>query len=90
VVTIGEHDYMLAVLVQGNCGALAELRVDGVPVGRELQGIPSAWERPARAGEAGDGSIIIVIATDAPLSERQLGRLCRRGMLGLARACVTR
>ncbi|RKG92985.1 S58 family peptidase, partial [Corallococcus sp. CA053C] len=32
-----------------------------------------------------EGSVIVVIATDAPLSERQLGRLCRRGMLGLSR-----
>jgi len=36
-----------------------------------------------------DGSVIVVIATDAPLSDRQLGRLCRRGMLGLARVGAT-
>jgi D-aminopeptidase len=77
IVAYGEVPYTVGVLVQGNFGKRQDLLVDGVPVGRE-------WEAAAeRAGR--DGSVIAVIATDAPLSDRQLGRLCRRGMLGLAR-----
>lgn len=84
LVSVGENEYTLGVLVQGNCGALPDLRVDGVPVGRKLTGVRSAWERPEPEPKR-DGSIIVIIATDAPLSDRQLGRLCRRGMLGLGR-----
>ncbi len=93
VVTIGDSTYTVGVLVQGNCGARHQLRVDGVPVGQEISDL--RWQTSApTAGDASpgsearpgrDGSIIIVIATDAPLSDRQLSRLCRRGMLGLAR-----
>ena len=78
VVTIADREYTVGVLIQGNFGRRADLLVDGVPVGRELP--VAASPQPER-----DGSVIVVIATDAPLSDRQLGRLCRRGMLGLAR-----
>jgi D-aminopeptidase len=78
VVTIDEERYTVGVLIQGNFGKRADLLVDGVPVGRELG-------NQDEASRERDGSVIVVIATDAPLSERQLGRLCRRGMLGLAR-----
>src|SRR5690606_4924858 len=61
----------------GNYGLRQDLLVDGVPVGRELGDAPPPPPR--------DGSVIVVIATDAPLSDRQLARLCRRGMLGLSR-----
>jgi D-aminopeptidase len=79
---IDDRDFMVGVLVQGNFGSRRDLLVDGVPVGRELIDYPfkGPYEGPTK-----DGSIIVVIATDAPLSERQLGRLCRRGMLGLGR-----
>ncbi|HSM16847.1 MAG TPA: P1 family peptidase [Gemmatimonadales bacterium] len=72
--------YTLGVLVQTNFGGV--LQVLGAPVGRELgrYAFRSAVER-----EAGDGSIIIVVATDAPLSDRNLERLAARAMLGLAR-----
>jgi D-aminopeptidase len=78
VVTIADAAYTVGVLIQGNFGRRADLLVDGVPVGRELS-------RGATTEPEKDGSVIVVIATDAPLSDRQLGRLCRRGMLGLAR-----
>lgn len=78
VATVGGRNCTVGVLIQGNFGRRADLLVDGVPVGREL---PVA----TAAGADKDGSVIVVIATDAPLSSRQLGRLCRRGMLGLAR-----
>ncbi len=77
--------YTVGVLVQANHGRRSELRVAGAPVGAEL---PLA---PARGG--GDdpelGSIIIVVATDAPLVPHQLERLARRASLGLARTGAT-
>jgi D-aminopeptidase len=81
-VTIGSIEYTVGVLVQGNFGSRVDLLVDGVPVGRELMEIPLEGSRDRRAKE---GSVIVVIATDAPLTDRQLKRLCKRGMLGLGR-----
>lgn len=82
VVEIEDTPYTVGVLVQGNYGVRELLLVDGVPVGREIQDL-----RPERGTELPapprDGSIIVVIATDAPFTDRQLARLCRRGMLGL-------
>ena len=84
VVEIDGSTYTVGVLVQGNFGGREQLMIDGVPVGREISDlqIERGGSRPARAT---DGSIIVVIATDLPLSDRQLSRLCRRGMLGLSR-----
>ena len=76
--------YTVGVLVQANHGRRSELRIAGVPVGAD---IPVA---PARSG--GDqelGSIIIVVATDAPLLPHQLERIARRASLGLARTGAT-
>ncbi|MBA2278632.1 MAG: P1 family peptidase [Chloroflexia bacterium] len=86
-VTIDDRTYTVGVLIQGNFGVLIDLLVDGVPVGRELAAMPAPAE--PRTGPHKDGSVIVVIATDAPLSDRQLGRLCRRGMLGLSRVGAT-
>jgi D-aminopeptidase len=69
------------VLVQSNFGGI--LQVLGAPVGRELGRY--AFQRELDA-DGGDGSIMIVVATDAPLSDRNLGRLATRGIMGLARA----
>ncbi|HKW98991.1 MAG TPA: P1 family peptidase [Bryobacteraceae bacterium] len=69
--------YMLGVLVQCNCGGRSQLRIAGVPVGEELQN--QSMRKEDR------GSIIIVIATDAPLLPHQLKRLARRATMGLAR-----
>jgi len=69
--------YTVGVLVQCNCGRKPDLLVAGVPVGAELQG------KGAREEDA--GSILIVVATDAPLIGHQLKRLARRASLGLAR-----
>jgi D-aminopeptidase len=68
--------YMLGVLLQANYGRSEDLRVDGVPVGRELA-YPAAT--------AAEGSIIVIIATDAPLLPVQCKRLARRATVGLAR-----
>ena len=72
--------WTLGVLVQSNFGGV--LQVMGAPVGRELgrYAFRNDVER-----ERGDGSIMIVVATDAPLDDRNLERLAARAMMGLAR-----
>jgi L-aminopeptidase/D-esterase-like protein len=69
--------YTVGVLVQCNCGLRSQLTIAGVPIGREIPG-PGVWSDET-------GSIIIVVATDAPLLPHQLKRLARRAALGLAR-----
>ena len=69
--------HTVGVLVQANHGRRHQLRIAGVPVGEEIR------EGAVRRGET--GSIIIVVATDAPLLPHQLKRLARRAALGLAR-----
>ncbi|MCW5980430.1 MAG: P1 family peptidase [Bryobacteraceae bacterium] len=69
--------YTVGVLVQSNFGG--DLRIDGAPVGRAL--------RASRAGA--DGSIMMVVGTDAPLDHRNLQRLAARTMLGLGRTGST-
>jgi D-aminopeptidase len=68
--------YTVGVLVQSNFGG--ELSIDGVRVERELS-------RRQKENHSGDGSIMIVVATDAPLGSRNLERLASRAMVGLAR-----
>ncbi len=83
--------YTLGVLVQSNFGGV--LSIDGVPVGVELGkyylkeavGAVGSNAQPSAGSDLADGSIIIVIATDAPLDHRQLQRLASRAMSGLAR-----
>ena len=70
--------YVVGVLVQANQGLKRELRIAGIPVGRR---IPYRSERP----DQDDGSIIVVVATDAPLLPIQLRRVARRVGMGLAR-----
>lgn len=77
--------YTVGVLVQANHGRRERLRVNGVPVG-ELIGadeVPTP-DIPARY-EAGSGSIIAIVATDAPLLPHQCTRLAQRAALGVAR-----
>lgn len=86
VVTIGGVRYTVGVLVQANFGRRPQLTIAGVPVGREIPMPPPQaamlHDDPAR----GDvGSIIILVATDAPLLPHQLKRLARRATLGMAR-----
>ena len=75
--------FTIGVLVQSNFGQRDDLLIDGVPVGREIQDLQ--LERGSNHLQK-DGSIIIVIATDAPFSDRQLRRIANRAMLGLSRA----
>ena len=80
--------YTVGVLVQSNYGGV--LTINGAPVGRELgkyylkEQIGAARSND-QIGDAADGSIIMVVATDAPLDARNLKRLAARAMLGLAR-----
>src|SRR6202041_1733283 len=71
--------YPIGVLVQCNYGRRDQLRIAGVPVGKEIP------EHPAYGKDEDTGSIIIVIATDAPLIPTQLKRVARRASLGLGR-----
>jgi L-aminopeptidase/D-esterase len=71
--------WTVGVLVQTNFGGV--LQVMGAPVGREMDS--HKFSRALR--EKGDGSIMIVVATDAPLSDRNLKRLASRALMGLAR-----
>jgi D-aminopeptidase len=80
--------YTVGVLVQCNCGSRRQLRIGGLPVGQELSGAPplASAGHPYRDDV---GSIIIVVATDAPLLPHQTNRLARRATMGLARTGST-
>lgn len=76
--------YTVGVLVQCNYGGRYNLRIAGVPVGREVKE-DAASAMSAERANADVGSIIIVVATDAPLVAHQLKRIARRAALGLGR-----
>jgi D-aminopeptidase len=81
--------YTVGVLVQTNFGGI--LTINGAPVGRELgryflkEVLEHRQEQRPAASNQADGSVIVVIATDAPVDARNLHRLAARSMLGLAR-----
>jgi D-aminopeptidase len=81
-VEIAQNRYTLGVLVQANYGVRDTLTIAGVPVGRHLR-MHRIKDDSSAAEDT--GSIIIVIATDAPLLSHQLKRVARRAALGLAR-----
>ena len=72
--------YTIGVLVQSNFGGV--LQVDGIPVGKQLG---QYFLKERLDDPSGGGSIMVIIATDAPLSDRNLKRLARRGFAGIAR-----
>ncbi|NNJ09519.1 P1 family peptidase [Chloroflexales bacterium ZM16-3] len=78
----GSGPFTVGVLVQTNYGLRGDLRVDGVPVGRMIgpELVPTPWPR-----HESSSSIIVVIATDAPLLPVQCRRLAQRATTGLAR-----
>jgi D-aminopeptidase len=76
VATVEGEPYTLGALVLSNHGDREELRIDGVPVGSKLA--------PPPKKRVEQGSIVTVVATNAPVDSRQLGRLARRVFLGLA------
>ncbi len=77
------EDYTVGVLVQANHGARRRLTIDGVPVGRELDA--ERVPLPSEPEQAGAGSIIVLVATDAPLLPHQCARVAQRAALGIAR-----
>jgi D-aminopeptidase len=85
---VGAGGYTVGALVQANHGERERLTVDGVPVGREIPRtlVPSAWDEEEAVALGGAGSIIVVVATDAPLLPHQLDRLAQRASIGIARA----
>jgi len=79
----GAGDYTVGVLVQSNFGRRWQLQVAGIPVGREW---PEDAPFTAEYGPSNElGSIIVVVATDAPLLPTQLKRIARRAAMGIAR-----
>lgn len=78
VASASSGGYTVGALVQANFGSPENLVVCGTPVGRRVK-------PPAPAPAVDKGSVMIVLATDAPLADRQLGRLARRASAGLAR-----
>jgi len=85
VVTVGGGSYTVGVLVQANFGRRPQLLVAGVPVGQEIPQTPTQAALAGNPARGDLGSIIIVVATDAPLLPHQLKRLARRATLGMAR-----
>lgn len=77
IISAGGRDYTVGALVQSNFGSTENLVIDHRPVGRELKDIePAVVDR---------GSIMMILATDLPVTDRQLRRMCRRAPVGLAR-----
>ena len=83
VVDVLGSSYTVGVLVQANYGLREQLRIAGVPVGKHLRE-HRVYSEPD-PGADGTGSIIVVVATDAPLLPHQLERIARRAALGLGR-----
>jgi D-aminopeptidase len=86
--------YIVGVLVQTNFGGV--LSINGAPVGKELgnyylkdqlggSGVSRIVSQPSQMQDHADGSVIVVVATDAPIDARNLKRLASRAMLGLGR-----
>lgn len=84
VIKIRDSVYTIGVLVQSNFGAKNNFTIAGVPVGRELRDtLPYEFKAPPSYRQEGDGSIIVVLATDAPLQPHQLKRIAARIPLGV-------
>lgn len=80
IIMLGEKEYTVGVLVQSNFGKCADLTIAGRPVGQQI--VKDVLPEDTRGDK---GSIMVIVATDAPVCSRQLGRILRRGALGLAR-----
>lgn len=72
-------EYTMGVLVQSNYGLLRDLRIDGNKIGQAIQ------DEQKLEHEVDKGSIIVIVATDLPLSSRQMQRVCKRTSIGMAR-----
>lgn len=76
--TVGEETFTVGVLVLSNHGSLKDLTINGDNIGMDI-------ERRIREDAPDEGSIIMIVATDLPVTSRQLGRIIRRCSVGLAR-----
>ena len=87
IIKIKDSTYVVGVLVQSNFGAKRNLTIAGVPVGKELQDTLNSELKgpPISYRKEGDGSIIVVVATDAPLLPHQLKRIAQRVPLGIGK-----
>lgn len=85
VIKVKNSTYTVGVLVQSNFGAKRNLTISGVPVGRELKDtLNYVFKAPPKSKrQEGDGSIIVIVATDAPLLPHQLKRISQRVPLGI-------
>ncbi|MGY8787435.1 MAG: P1 family peptidase, partial [Fidelibacterota bacterium] len=83
VINIQGENYTLGVLVQANYGGRKNLTIAGVPVGKQITDLMprDSYE----SGNEGDGSIIVILATDAPLLAHQMKRLARRIPMGIGK-----
>lgn len=79
-VTIGDTTYTVGVLVQANFGRRDDLMIRGVPVGKEITDLT-----PVIDEEWTDGSVFVVIGTDAPMLSQYLRHMAKRSALGMAR-----
>lgn len=86
VIKIKDSTYTVGVLVQSNFGAKSNFTIAGVPVGRELKDTMNYEFKAPPSYQPGDGSIIVVLATDAPLLPHQLKRMAARIALGVGKA----
>jgi D-aminopeptidase len=87
VVALGEHTYTVGVLVQANHGDRRHFEVNGVPVGQVLgwREVPVPRMSEITRVPPGTGSVLAVVATDAPLLPHQLNRMAQRAGLGIAK-----
>ncbi|ANU12223.1 aminopeptidase [Planococcus antarcticus DSM 14505] len=80
VLALGHGEYTIGVLVLSNFGILSDLTVSNKPIGKELKNnILQSYQ------EEDKGSVMVIVATDLPLSERQLNRILKRAVTGLSR-----
>ena len=84
-VKIDKKNYTVGVLVQSNFGSKKNLTISGVPVGKELKDTLNLEFNapPSNQRQEGDGSIIVIVATDAPLLPHQLKRIAHRIPIGI-------
>ncbi len=78
LVRVGDRDYTLGILALTNHGCLSDLTISGDPIGKRIQAA-------IREDTPDQGSCILILATDLPVTSRQLGRILRRCSVGLAR-----
>ncbi|MBK6991870.1 MAG: P1 family peptidase [Chitinophagaceae bacterium] len=83
IIKIKDSSYTVGVLVQSNFGSKRNFTIAGVPVGQELKDTMNYEFKAPPSYQAGDGSIIVVVATDAPLLPHQLKRIAERVPLGV-------